>query len=192
MTEQIIPAASSVGFLLKRGQHLRLIDPNGGQTGDLVAFSVDGGERLSSGRTFDYGGKVHLSTGDVLWSDRSNPMLTFIADDVGRHDLFYAPCSREMYRIEYGLEDHANCHDNLCAALRQIGIDPRPFVISLNFFMDVAIGEGGKLSLRPPKHKAGAALVLRADMDLAVALSACPASVCNGGAPPRPLAYEIL
>jgi hypothetical protein len=29
-------------------------------------------------------------------------------------------------------------------------------------------------------------------MDLAIALSACPASTCNGGAPPRPLAFEIL
>jgi uncharacterized protein len=28
-------------------------------------------------------------------------------------------------------------------------------------------------------------------VDLAIALSACPASTCNGGAPPRPLAFEI-
>jgi len=31
----------------------------------------------------------------------------------------------------------------------------------------------------------------RAEMDLAVALSACPAATCNGG-PPRPLGFEIL
>jgi uncharacterized protein len=29
-------------------------------------------------------------------------------------------------------------------------------------------------------------------MDLAIALSSCPASTCNGGLPPRPLAFEIL
>jgi hypothetical protein len=29
-------------------------------------------------------------------------------------------------------------------------------------------------------------------MDLAIALTACPAATCNGGAPPRPLAYEIM
>jgi uncharacterized protein len=29
-------------------------------------------------------------------------------------------------------------------------------------------------------------------MDLVIALSSCPASTCNAGAPIRPLAYEIL
>jgi hypothetical protein len=33
--------------------------------------------------------------------------------------------------------------------------------------------------------------VARAEMDLAVAISACPASSCNGGEPPRPLACEV-
>jgi uncharacterized protein len=75
-----------------------------------MAFSHDERQRLSNGRTFDYGGKVHVSTGDVLWSDRSNPMLTITADDIGRHDFLYAPCSPEMYRIQYGVTDyHANC-----------------------------------------------------------------------------------
>lgn len=35
-----------------------------------MAFSADGRERLSNGRTFDYGGTIYLSTGNVLWSDR--------------------------------------------------------------------------------------------------------------------------
>jgi len=38
---------------------------------------------------------------------------------------------------------------------------------------------------------AGDAIVVRAKMDLTVAVSACPASACNGGAPPRPLACEL-
>jgi uncharacterized protein len=74
---------------MARGEHLRIIDLEGGQTGDLMAFSPDGRERLSNGRTFDYGGKIYLSTGDVLWSDRSNPMLTIVKDQVGRHDFLF-------------------------------------------------------------------------------------------------------
>jgi len=46
--------------------------------------------------------------------------------------------------------------------------------------------------VKPPRSRAGDSLVLRAEMDLAIALSSCPASTCNGGAPPRPLAFEIL
>jgi Domain of unknown function (DUF1989) len=102
----IVPAGGGAGLRLKHGESLRVIDIEGGQTGDLVAFSADGKHRLCSARTFDYGGKIYVSTGDVLWSDRSNPMLTIVADDVGKHDLLYAPCSIEMYRIQYGITEY--------------------------------------------------------------------------------------
>jgi uncharacterized protein YcgI (DUF1989 family) len=192
MTRQIIPAGNGVGFRLHRGSLLTIIDPEGGQSGDLAAFSADGSERLSSGRTFDYGGKIYVSTGDVLWSDRSNPLLTIVTDQVGRHDLLYAPCSLEMYRKQYGVTGyHANCHDNLCLALRETGIKPEPLVSTLNFFMDAWVAADGALSFEPPRSRAGDCMVLRAEMDLVIALSACPASTCNGGAAPKPLAFEI-
>src|SRR5690349_12488153 len=193
MAERIIvPAGGGASLRLARGQHLRIIDTEGGQSGDLMAFSADGRERLSNGRTFDYGGKVYLSTGDVLWSDRSNPMLTIVADDVGRHDFLYASCSLEMYRLQYGVTGyHANCHDNLCDALEGLGVRARPLPTAFNFFMAVEISPEGKLSFLPPRSKAGNSFVVRAEMDLAIALSACPTATCNGGAPPRPLAYEL-
>jgi len=191
--QQLIPAAGGAGLYLKRGERLRIIDPQGGQSGDLVAFSQDGCQRLSNGRTFDYNGKIYLSTDDVLWSDRSEPMLTIVADDVGRHDFLYSPCSLEMYRIQYGATGyHANCHDNLCAELRKLGIVPDPLPTAFNFFMNVEVQPDGRLVFAPPRSHAGGSLVVRAEMDLAVALSSCPASTCNGGAPPRPLAFEIL
>ena len=190
---QLVPAARGAGVWLKRGEQLRVIDPEGGQTGDLLAFSEDGRERLSNGRTFDYGGKIYVSTGDVLWSDRSNPMLTIVADEVGRHDFLYSACSVEMYRIQYGATGYrANCTDNLCAALRELGIEPEPLPTPLNLFMHVDVGVGGRLVFAPPRSRAGDSVVLRAEMDLAVALSSCPASTCNGGAPTKPLAFEIL
>lgn len=187
-----VAAASGAGLRLRKGELLRIVDTEGGQSGDLVAYAADGSERLSSGRTFDYNGKVRLTTGDILWSDRSNRMLTILADDVGRHDMFYAPCSPEMYRMQYGAEDHPNCHDNLSAALRALGIDPVFLPQPFNFFMNVEVDAEGRLSIVPPRSRPGAAVVLRAEMDLAVALSACPASSCNGGAPPRSVGFEIL
>jgi len=190
---RLIPAGSGAGLRLRQGERLRIIDPEGGQSGDLLAFSADGRQRLSNGRTFDYGGKVYLSTGDVLWSDRSNPMLTIVADEVGRHDFLYAPCSIEMYRKQYGVTGyHANRHDNLCAALRELGVVPEPVTIAFNFFMAVEIQPDGRLQIVPPRSRAGESMVLRAEMDLVIALTACPASTCNGGAAPRPIAFEIL
>ncbi len=190
---QLVPAGGGASLRLKRGEQLRVIDPEGGQSGDLVAFSQNGRERLSNGRTFDYGGKIYVSTGDVLWSDRSNPMMTIIADQVGRHDFLYTACSLEMYRIQYKVTGyHPNCYDNLCSALRELGIEPEPLPTPLNLFMNVNVMPDGRLVFEPPKSRAGDSIVLRAEMDLAIALSSCPASTCNAGAPIRPLAFEIL
>ena len=190
---KLVAAGGGTGLMLRRGERLRVIDPEGGQSGDLVAYAADGSERLSNGRTFDYGGKIYLTTGDVLWSDRSNPMLTIVADDVGRHDFLYASCSLEMYRKQYAVTGyHPNCHDNLLAALRELGLDPGPLPTAFNLFMNVEVAADGRLSFAPPRSRAGDAIVLRAEMDLAVAVSACPTSTCNGGAPPRPLAFEVL
>jgi uncharacterized protein YcgI (DUF1989 family) len=192
-TLQVIPPGHGVGLLLKRGDQLRLVDPLGGQSGDLVAFSHDGAQRLSNGRTFDYNGKIYLSTDDVLWSDRSNPMLTIVADAVGRHDFLYSSCSIEMYRIQHGVTGyHANCYDNLCSAMRELGLEPEPLPTAFNFFMNVEVGADGRLIIAPPKSRAGDSITLRAEMDLAIALSACPCSTCNSGGTTGPLAFERL
>ena len=190
---RLVAAGGGTGLRLRRGEQLRIIDIDGGQTGDLVAFSADGAHRLSSGRTFDYGGKIYVSTGDVLWSDRSAPMLTIVADDVGKHDLLYAPCSMEMYRLQYGAtEYHANCHDNLCCAFRELGIEPEPLPSSLNFFMNADVAADGRLSLLAPRTRAGAAITVHAEMDLLIALTSCPAATCNADAPIRPLGFEVF
>ncbi len=193
MVDQIeIPAAGGVGVMLRRGDLLRVIDVAGGQSGDLVALSADGSERLSNGRSFDYNRKIHLSAGDILWSDRSSKMLTIIADQAGRHDFLYAPCDMDMYRLEYGVTDYrANCADNLTRALAGLGIAPGPLPSSFNLFMRADVSADGALAIAPPLSRAGDAIVFRAEMDLAVAMSACPATTCNGGAPPRPLAFEV-
>lgn len=158
-----------------------------------MAFSMDGRHRMSNGRTFDYGGGIYLSTGDVIWSQLSEPLWTITDDQVGRHDFLYASCSLEMYRKQYGVTGyHANCHDNLCKGLRELGLEPDPLPTAFNFFMAVNVAPDGKLSFEPPRSRAGDWMELRAEMDLAVVVTACPAATCNGGAPPRPLACEIL
>jgi len=188
-----IPAAGAVGLRLRGGQRLRIYDPHGGQSGDLMAYSADGEDRLSNGCTFDYGGKLLLSSGDVLWSDRSRRLLTIVGDRVGRHDFLHAACSAPMYRLQYGLEgEPRNCRDNLCAALRGLGVEPGALPTPLNLFMHADIAPDGRLTVRPAVSRAGDWIELRAHMDLAVAVSACPAATCNGGAPPRSLAYLIL
>jgi hypothetical protein len=193
MTLVTVPACEGAPVRIVRGQILRIVDPLGSQTGDLTAFRAgDPTEWLSNGRSFDYGGKIYFSTGDTLYSNRSNPMLTIVSDDVGRHDFLYTACSVEMYRIQYGATgDHPNCIDNLARALADQGVVPHLVPTPFNLFMDVAVQPDGRLVIRPPRSRAGDAICLRAEMDLAIGLSACSASVCNGGTA-KPLAYEVL
>jgi uncharacterized protein len=193
MALQTIPTGEWASLRLAAGQVLRLIDLQGGACGDLMAFRAgDITEWMSNGRSFDYASKIYLSTGDVLYSNASRPLFTIVRDDVGRHDFLYTACSIEMYRIQYGVTgDHPNCLDNLCSALASLGVRRHQLPTPFNFFLNAAVTPEGRIVISPPLSRAGDAIWLRAEADLDVAVSACPASLCNGGTP-KPIACEVL
>src|SRR6185312_16841143 len=58
--------------------------------------------------------------------------------------------------------------------------------------MNVEIAADGRLTFAPPRSRAGDSMILHAEMDLAIALSACPAPTCNGSDAIGPLAFEVL
>jgi hypothetical protein len=189
---ETIEAGTGAYVALAAGQTLRIIDPQGGQSGDLMAYrDGDITEWLSNGRTFDYNETIYVTKGHTLYSNKSNPMLTIVRDDVGRHDFLYAPCSPEMYRIQYGNADHPNCLSNIVNALKHLGVRSHLVPIAFNFFMNAQVDENGRLSIWLPRSKPHDATEFRAEMDLAIAITACPAPTCNGGTS-KPVQYEIL
>ena len=184
---------TGTGFLLKKGERLRVIDPLGEQVADFVAFAEDDSrEWLSSGRSIDYANTIYLTTGHVLYSNRSRPLLTVESDDVGRHDFLLTPCSADTFRILYGHADpRRGCFGNLAAALAPFGVPPDAIPTTLNLFMNVAIGPTGELTIGPPRSRPGDAVVLRAEADLIVGLTACSAELSNNGTF-KPIDYEVL
>ena len=183
MTNEIAPR-SGVAFTLDKGQLLTVIDPRGEQVADLLAFNrYDIGEAISSGRTLDYASRIYLSTGDPLYSNRSNVMLTIVEDDVGRHDFLLTPCSKDTFRIIYGDADpHRGCFGNLAAALSPYGVTGDMIPTAFNCFMNVPVdGATGELKVEPPLSKPGDRIVLRAEMDLVIGLTACSALQSNNG-----------
>jgi uncharacterized protein YcgI (DUF1989 family) len=97
-----------------------------------------------------------------------------------------------MYRLQYGIQGyHPSCTENLTRELRALGLEPGPLPTPFNVFLNATVATSGAITLGPPLSKAGDAIVLRAEMPLAVAVSACPAGTCNGGTQ-KPLAYELL
>lgn len=176
-----IEPQTGIAFSVAAGQTIRVIDVEGEQVTDLFCAAVeDSRECLSSGHTTDYNSKLFLSTGDVLYSNQSRPMLTITADQVGGHMMLYAPCSQAMFEKSYGAtEPHANCQDNLAGPLAKFGIRPTQITVPFNLNMHVEINREGQITIQPPQSRAGDYLELRAEMDLIVGISACSAGLCN-------------
>ncbi|MBK9728262.1 MAG: urea carboxylase-associated family protein [Saprospiraceae bacterium] len=178
----IIQPCSGVSFILTQGQRLKVIDLEGEQVSDFICYNLkDKAEYLSSGRTIDYAETIFLTKGHPFYSNRSNVMFEIVADTVGRHDFLLTPCSAEMFRITYGHnEPHRGCFGNLAAALKEHGIGPDEIPVCFNIFMNVAVdGNTGKISVLPPKSKAGDYIILEAKMDLIVGMTACAAGMSN-------------
>jgi uncharacterized protein YcgI (DUF1989 family) len=180
-------------FTLAVGQHLKVIDPHGQQVSDMVVYNNDDhAEHLSNGRSIDYNDGIYLTTGHKLYSNRSNVMMDIAKDTVGRHDFLLAPCSAELFRIQYK-DDHPHhgCHGNLADALAPHGIDGDRIPVAFNIFMNVAIHpDTGKIDVRPPLSKPGDHIVFTARMNLLVALTACSAGKTNNFSY-KPIHYEI-
>ena len=188
-----IPATTGGAWRVPAGGLVRVTDVEGGQSGDVfVVDAVDVTDGLSNGRSFDYNGTVLLTVGAKLFSMRSQTLATIIQDDVGRHDFLYTPCSQEMFEIQYGVTaPHPNCYENLTEALSRFGVPAATVTVAFNVFMCTSVAADGRLSISPPRSRAGDSIVFRAERDLIVAVSACPAHVANGGGGDGPLAVAF-
>jgi uncharacterized protein YcgI (DUF1989 family) len=174
---------TGTALIVRQGEWLEIIDPEGEQVSDLISFAHDDrSEWLSSGRTIDYANTIYLTVGHILYSNRSRPMWTIVEDTVGRHDFLLTPCSPEMFRILYKTTGHhPSCFENLARSLEPFGIAPDAIPTTLNIFMNVDVLPTGELRIQPPRSRAGDRLVLRAEMDLVAGITACSAELSNNG-----------
>jgi uncharacterized protein len=191
MSARIAPR-SGVAFTLGAGDILRVIDPEGGQVSDMLAFMAgDVGEALSNGRTFDYEETIHLGKGNRLWSNRSNPMLEIVADTAGTHDFLLTPCSEATFRHFYRDKPvHRGCFGNLAEALAPYGVLPDAIPVAFNVFMNVPVSATGAIRVLPPATTPGDYVELRALADLVIGLTACSAYDSCGGTF-KPIDYDI-
>jgi uncharacterized protein YcgI (DUF1989 family) len=187
-----IEPSTGTAFQLRKGQRLKVIDPEGEQVADLMCYAdEDRREWLSSGRTFDYESTLLLTSGNDLWSNRSRRMLRVVDDTCGRHDFLLTPCSPEMYRILYGINEHPSCLANLQGELAPYGIEPDAIPTTFNIFMNVQFQPDGRISVEPPQSQPGDYIVFEALMDLVVGLTACAAEKTNNDRL-TPIDFEII
>ena len=192
-TLNIIQPRSGAAFSMKKGQLLKVVDIEGEQVSDLICYNFhDRLEYLSSGRTIDYSETIFLTKGHEFYSNRSNVMFKMVEDTVGKHDFLLTPCSAEMFTIIYGHSDpHQGCFGNLKGVLSEFGIAGDHIPTCFNIFMNVDVdSKTGKVSVLPPKSKAGDFIVIEARMDLIVGMTACSAGLSNNFSF-KPIGYNL-
>jgi uncharacterized protein len=192
----VVAKNSGAAFELRKGQRLRIA---GRSIVDFVAFNLDDlPERFDQARTKTNQVKIFISTGDVLYSKRNNPMLTILEDTFkeGRHDLQKGMCSRKRFEMvargkskrvfaegvdinpknDEEIPDHG-CWENLSSALKPWNIAPDDVPSPFNIFQCMRIepdtGIMYDTMIRPTEE---AHIDFRAEMDLLAAASACPES----------------
>ena len=188
-----IERQSGVAFTLKKGQLLKVIDTLGGQVSDLVIFNSDDiGEKISAGKTMDFEESLLITKGNYLWSNRSRKMMKIIEDTNGRNDILLAPCSPETFKIMYDHEGyHPSCFENLYTNLESYGIKPDDIPTAFNLFMNVQFDKNGALSVLPPTSESGDYILLEAQLDVIVGLTACSAEDSNSGTF-KPIQFQII
>lgn len=178
-----IPPQKGAVFELDKGERVKVIDLEGGQVADLLAFRQDNHEeKLSTGVTIDNNGSLYLKKGDLIYSNRYKPLLLIVDDTVEGHDLLHPPCSPGMYRFQYNIRDnHPSCYMNFVESLKEYGIDERLITTPFNIFMNTRIAADGSVEVKEPLSVAGDYITLEAQADLIVAVTACSVeeSACN-------------
>jgi uncharacterized protein YcgI (DUF1989 family) len=194
---QTIPARSGKAAFVTQGQRIKVVNTHGTQVVDTWAFSrADISEFMSMEHSRATHHHMIPRVGDALLTNRRRPILTLIEDTAGGiHDTLMAACDRYRYE-ELGHEGyHDNCTDNLAAGLAALGLTPPETPSPLNLFMNIPWTAEGELSFDPPVSTPGSFVVLRAEIDLVIAFSACPQDILliNGtGCMPTEAHFEVI
>ena len=196
--QQLTRLAARTGTAMRLAQHesLKIVNIHGTQVVDCWAFNAeDFDEWMSMPHTRNACRKLTPAVGESFVTTFRRPILTLDEDtSPGVHDTLFPCCDAARYK-ELGYEGHANCADNMADGFKKLGIAPPPPPAPLNIFMNVPIGPTGRLEIVPPVCEAGDHVVLRAEMDCIIALSACPHDIfpVNGAdATPCDVEYTVI
>lgn len=175
-----VDAATARDYTVRAGEFIQIIDVEGRQCSDFVAFhrakleaGVERGVDATATRSMT--GRAHPVPGlqGKFFDTDLLPLVEVVQDTVGRHDTFALACTRRYYE-DLGYPGHANCTDNFNGVLSGWGVAPRGGWPALNLFYNTAFDGAHQLLGDEPWSRAGDYVLLRALDDLVCASSACP------------------
>lgn len=176
--DEVVPARGHTAFEVSKGQTVRIEDVEGEQAIDFICYRLDDlTEKFWAAHTAKLNGTIYVTAGHVLYSDRANPMMTIMHDTVGVNDLICGSCSHALDVFRYGEEKAAKmgCMDLFEAAVEPWGIERKDIPMCFNIFLDYPVADDGHVAIdKDPVSEPGDHVDLRAEMDLLVAITACP------------------
>lgn len=193
-SEVLIPGYEGRAVVVPKGHYLCIIDVEGQQVGDFVCFNRDNpGEHVSPVHMRSSLSSIRLKEGDGLYSNLRRPLMTLIKDTVGKHDIFFPACDYYRYKMDFGLEEHPNCHDNLEKALKEFDLKYDVLPDPINWFMNNVLDDEGDYVIEPPLSRPGDYVMLQALVDVIVAVSACSQDLAPvNGWNVTPLKLQVL
>jgi aminomethyltransferase len=175
-----VDRASALAYEVREGEYIQIIDVQGRQCSDFLAFHraklEQGLERGMDGvTTRTLMGAAYPMPGlySKFFDVDMDPLVQVVQDTVGRHDTFGLACTRRYYE-DMGYPGHVNCTDNFNAEVDPYGIAPRAGWEAVNFFFNTRIEADNVLVSDEPWSRPGDYVMVRALTDLVCASSACP------------------
>ena len=194
VAEYRIDAASAIAYRVRAGQYLQIIDVQGAQCSDFLAFAGSNYSEELDGtvtRTLNALAIPQAGLHSRYFSQNMQPMVEVIQDTCGRHDSFLLACTDKYYE-EAGYPGHLSCSQNFNLALHPYGIAPRPGWAAINFFFNTSVDSQGAIVSKESWSRPGDYVLLQAKQDLLCASSACPDDIdAANGWQPTPIHVRI-
>ena len=166
-----IPGGEARAFHAHQGQLLSIVDLAGQQPATLFAFVTNNlKEFLSPHHTRVFSNSFLLNLGTRLVTNHRRPIMVLGEDTVGTHDLLW-PALDARYLSSQGLPDTNGCVENAKNSLAKLDIVPPRLPDPGNLFLNVELGNNGKLTPKPLQSRAGDHVLFRVLIDCVCVVS---------------------
>jgi len=184
--EYLILPKDGISLEIKKGDILRIIDEEGQQVADLVAFNKkDLGEHISATQTNKLNAHLNLKEKDFLFSTDCNKMfqITKITNPKVHYNFIFSPCADMDNLIRFpNIPKGETCLGILKRVLKKYNLDWRDMLEPFSIGLNLNITKDWVLETKTPLSKAGDFVEIRAMMDCIAGITACPQdrNLCNG------------
>ena len=175
-----VDAATALAYEVRAGEFIQVIDVEGKQCSDFLAFHRGKLERgvergLDATTTRSLMGQAYPQPGlqGKFYDVDMDPLVEVVRDTVGRHDTFALACTAKYYE-DMGYPGHVNCTENFNGEVAPYSIAARKGWEALNFFYNTGFDANMVFTMDEPWSRPGDYVLLRAMTDLVCASSACP------------------